>query len=268
MRALLINLDTSPERLQFQHEQLNRLGITFNRIPATSIPEISNEEYKQESRSWERPLRYSELACFKSHFKAWENILSTNEAALVLEDDALLSNETPEILQVLSEQRPSQCELVTLEVRGRKKIVDKSSKHLCGHSSIVKLYQDRTGAAGYILWPEGAKKLIEAYQHKGAALADAFISSTYSLNAFQIEPASIIQLDQCDTYGITNNFNPASTISTEIKPAYHYKNKLELLQFKTRRIQSQLRMAFRQLSTIASSERRYISINKHSFEIN
>lgn len=265
MRSLLINLDTSPDRLEFQYKQLKRLGISFERISATSISEISSDQYEQKSLSWERPLRYSELACFLSHLKAWENVLNTNEAALILEDDALLSMETPKILNILSEQNSCKYDLVTLEVRGRKKIVDKKSKHLCGHSNLVKLYQDRTGAAGYILWPDGARKLIETYKHRGAALADAFISSTYSLNAFQVEPAAIIQLDQCEAYGITSSFKPNSTISMEIKPTHHYQNKLELVRFKIKRIQSQLKMAFRQVTIVSTSQRRFISLLKEDF---
>ncbi|PWQ94797.1 glycosyltransferase family 25 protein [Leucothrix arctica] len=266
MKALLINLESSKDRLQFQTQQLGKLGIPFDVLKAVSTNDISHDEYEKKSQGWERPLRQAEVACFLSHLKAWNEVVKKNKPMLVLEDDALLSVKTAAILVSLFNIKKKPLDLVTLETRSRKKIVSKAFTEVISGINLRELYQDRTGAAGYVLWPSGAKKLIEESRKRSPALADAFISSSYNLNAYQIEPAAIIQLDQCDNYSVTNNsFKPDSTISSEVKPQPIYKSKLSYIRFKGRRIYSQLRMAFRQLSVIAKSTRQYIYPNSNEF---
>jgi glycosyl transferase family 25 len=66
---------------------------------------------------------------------------------------------------------------------------------------LFRLYQDRAGAAGYILWPQGAKKLLQCEQKKGIALADAHITDCHNIKAYQVEPTPIIQLDASGKQG-------------------------------------------------------------------
>ena len=78
------------------------------------------------------------------------------------------------------------------------------------NSKLLRLYQDRTGAAGYILWPSGANKLIQLEKNSGIGLADAHITACHALKAYQVEPSPIIQLDQCKDYGISNTYSHIS----------------------------------------------------------
>ena len=256
--ALVINMLNSIERRHFQQEQLQKLGLDFEFLTATTIDDLSPEIYKKHKNDWQRPMRNTEVACYFSHRNAWEKVVNSNQPALILEDDALLSKCIPEVLERLSNRK--NIDFVTLENRGRKKFVAKSGENIGCHSTLLRLYQDRTGAAGYVLYPSGAKKLIKQQRKKGIALADAHITACHRLNAYQVEPAPIIQLDICSEYGIQNSFSKKSgkIIDSVSRPKNNW-------VFGFKRSCFQIKMGFRQLVLLAKSERRYIKINKSDF---
>lgn len=265
MKVLIINLPISKDRLIFQKEQLKSLGLSFDTIIATSSESLCTEQINMRSLGWERPLRTVETACFLSHQSAWERVAEANEPMLILEDDALLSIHTKSILESLEAR--SNIDLVTLEVRGRKKIISETNEMIYSEYKLYKLYQDRTGAAGYILWPSGARKLLKKAGNSSPALADAFISSCYSLSAFQVEPAVIIQLDQCKAYGVDSTLETHSTISNHQKPETKQLSLSTTLGFKAKRIKSQIRMGMRHLSVLFISRKRYIKLVNDHFVI-
>lgn len=262
MNILLINLPESVDRLNFQKKQLKQLGLDFEVLVATSRNELSQEEIQNLSYGWERPLRSSELACFMSHKNAWLKVQESQEPTLILEDDALLSIHTPALLNTLSQS--TNRDLITLEVRGRKKVVAKQAQSINTDFNQYRLYQDRTGAAGYILWPSGAKKLLNKASNFPPALADAFISSCYTLNAYQVEPAAIIQLDQCDNYQVPSQYSTTSHISSQRKPQPKLPP-FSYTLFKLRRIKAQLKMGVRQLWLRRVSQRRAINLIRSQF---
>ena len=262
MRVFIINLPKSVERLQFQKEQMARLGLSCDFIPAVSTDDFSDEYYEQNAMGWERPLRKTELACFMSHKRAWESVLATSAPALILEDDALLSRHTLKLLDDLDKR--DDYDLVTLEVRGRRKVLGKT-KPLNASYALTELYQDRTGAAAYVLRQSGAKILLDKAKETPPGLADAFISSTYALKAFQVEPAAAIQLDQCGAYNIPSPIGTASVIDSEAKPVKRNLTLSDKLSFKMRRIASQIRMGIRQLKVLFSAKRRNVNVRKEDF---
>jgi glycosyl transferase family 25 len=131
------------------------------------------------------------------------------------------------------------------------------------NSKLLRLYQDRTGAAGYILWPSGANKLIQLEKNSGIALADAHITACHALKAFQVEPSPIIQLDQCEDYKISNTYSKTvskSTVSTR-------DNFRGGVYFILKRLLYQIKLALRQLFILTKSQRRYISIRNSDFNV-
>jgi len=257
MKAYVINLPKDLTRREFQEIQLNRLGLNYEVVDAVSTNDIEPSIYKMHENDWQRPLRNVEVACYYSHQSLWKKIIETNEPALILEDDALLSKHVPFILNDLS--KLTNMDYVTLEVRGRKKLV--SNKAVWLHDSGTKLYRlylDRTGAAGYVLYPSGAKKLLELEKQVGIGLADAHITSCYNLIGYQVEPAPIIQLDKCEFYNLQSPFEVKSNISTKEKSQLDFSN---MLYFKTKRISAQLKQAMQQIKYMFKARRRYIEIN-------
>jgi len=259
MDILVISLPNAKERRDFQQKQLSKLGLEFEFLDATSIHDLNEATYKQHYQDWQRPLKTTEVACYYSHRRAWDRVIQSNKPVLILEDDALLSKCVPALLKNLLSRKDA--DLINLENRGRKKFVSRSSTPIACDSKLLRLYQDRTGAAGYILWPSGAKKLIQCEDKKGIALADAHITACNSLKAYQIEPSPIIQLDHCEYYGM-NNYSKLniskSTVSSINNPKGDW-------TFWIKRIYFQVKLGVRQLWLITFSNRRFIETSKDDF---
>lgn len=268
MQILIINLPRSVERLDFQKKQFAQRKLSFQTLSAVSVDDISEQQYQQQGFCWQRPLRKVELACFLSHKSAWEKVIELNQPCLILEDDAVLANNSQEILEAIERKKLDTIDLINLEVRSRKKIISKYEKYeiLNDKFKLFELYQDRTGAAGYILYPNGAKKLLQRLELTSPAIADGFICASYELTSLQIEPAVVIQQDQLEAYGLVDPMHLTSTIgrSEDHKAIYHHL--FEKLKFRKRRIGAQLLMALRYLQVMPKATKRFISLNKSYFD--
>ncbi len=259
MNIFIISLTTAIKRREFQKEQLSKLNVSFKFIDAFSTEDISAITYEKHYHDWQRPLRKTEVACYFSHQNVWNKIIQTNQPALILEDDVLLSKFVPELLKDLINK--TGIDLINLENRSRKKFVSKKGSDIACNSKLFRLYQDRTGAAGYLLWPSGARKLLECAEQHGIALADAHISSCYRISAYQVEPAPIIQLDRCDYYRINKPYLEEiseTSIGTSDKPKTN-------IHLQMKRILSQLKLAIHQILLIKKADRRYIKIRNIDF---
>jgi len=259
MNILIISLESATERRQFQQEQLTRLNLVFEFLDATSTSDLSKAIYKQHYHDWQRPLKETEVACYYSHRHAWDKVIQSNRPTLILEDDALLSKCVPELLKDFADKENT--DLINLENRGRKKFVSRLGESISCNAKILRLYQDRTGAAGYILWPSGAKKLIQCEYKKGIALADAQITACNNLISHQVEPSPIIQLDHCKYYGIKNPIDIRSSESS----VSNIHNPKGSMVFWFKRVLFQIRLGIRQLFLIKFCTRRYIEIDKKDF---
>ena len=259
MQIFVINLPCSIERRKLQKDQLTKLGLAYKILDATTVEDISDNTYKKHYYDWQRPLRKTEVACYFSHRAAWNRVIKSNKPALILEDDAIMSKLLPELLHSLDTIKNA--DLINLENRSRKKFVSRSYMDIECNSKLLRLYQDRTGAAGYILWPSGANKLIQLEKRSGIGLADAHITSCHALKAYQVEPSPIIQLDQCEHYGISNTYSHTVSKST-VSARDNYRGGA---YFILKRLLYQLRLALRQLFMLTKSERRYISIRNSDF---
>ncbi len=260
MKALVINVATATERMAFQRQQLDRLGIKFLRILACEIKDKNDTLYLKSYDTWERPLSLSEVSCFLSHQSAWDIIIKENVPMLILEDDAFLTEDVPCQLQSL--EKLNNIDYVNLEARGnhQKKCISKQVTETCCGASLLRLYQGRSGAAAYILWPNGAKKLIQEMKKKGMGIADKHINSCYSLLAYQVEPASAIQLDQCEHYGLIAPLQVETSIQNA-KATVVGTNFFIYLKYRYKRLQGQLNIATNQLRNSRHCVRRPIVLS-------
>ena len=261
MQIFVINLPDAVKRRKLQKDQLTKLGLEYTILDATSVEDISKATYKKHYFDWQRPLRKTEVACYYSHRSAWDRVIRSGEPALILEDDAILSIFLPQLLENLNKIKST--DLINLENRGRKKFVSRSHMNIECNSKLLRLYQDRTGAAGYILWPSGANKLIQLEKNSGIGLADAHITSCHTLNAYQVEPSPIIQLDQCKEYGISNTYTHIVSKST-VSISDNYRGGA---YFIIKRLFYQFKLALRQLFLLTKSHRRSISIRNSDFNV-
>jgi len=100
----------------------------------------------------------------------------------------------------------------------------------------------------------------------GAALADAFMFTAYELQAYQLEPAAVIQADHCRIYGVRERLQTSTTTT----PAHHPRPKplsdRQAIRFKLRRVGGQLRLAVRLLTFLPVLRRRFIDIEPKDFD--
>ncbi|MEX3017879.1 glycosyltransferase family 25 protein [Gymnodinialimonas hymeniacidonis] len=234
---MIINLASETERLAFQASQLERLGIAYQRLEAKTPETLTPAKDSPYWTCWQRPLRTTEMAAFASHRSAWEYVAASDAPNLILEDDAVLMPGVPDLLAQLSSI--PEAEFVTLETRGRRKRIAVEPH---GGLPLHRLWQDRTGAAAYVLWPSAARKLL-ARVATAPGLADAILCAAYDLNAWQAVPALACQLDRCEAEGFAPPIETQSAIGKEAKPSA----KPSLVQ-RLRRVSGQARMGLRALA--------------------
>lgn len=254
MRALIINMGSATERMGFMTAQMAVLGLPWERIEAVTPDTLQPPASDPVWRRWQRPMRVTEMALCASHMAAWARVEALGEPCLVLEDDAVLAAGLLEFLAAV--RGLSGVEHISLETRSRKKLIGRKAHP---QAPIRRLYQDRTGSAAYVAWPEGARKLL-AHARRAGAPSDALISSTYGMASWQADPALAVQLDQCAAYGVPQAIPTVSLIDAVKKPALAAESAGQRRAYRLRRIAAQLRMGWRQIRFAAVAERRAVGV--------
>jgi glycosyl transferase, family 25 len=249
--ALVINLGAETVRMEFQSRQLTGLGIIFTRLEAKTPQSLPAPPQGRYWSYWERPMRAAEMAAYASHRAAWQLVADGRSPVLILEDDALLMPGAPAFLGQV--ETLTGIDHITLETRARRKLVSDTMHKI---APMRRLWQDRSGAAAYVLWPSGARKLLACKP----AIADAVICAAYDLESFQADPALAIQIDQCAAHGLTPPIPVASAILAGRKPALEGLPAVVQMRFRLRRFTAQLRMGARRVSRAVGSSRRHVRL--------
>ena len=115
----VINLDRAPERLARIRAQLQALGLPYTRLPAVDARTLTPEQHAAldepayRRRHGMTPV-LGELGCYLSHVEAMRLFLASDAAcALILEDDVLLHDSLPTVLQGLM-AHPGRWDMVKL----------------------------------------------------------------------------------------------------------------------------------------------------------
>jgi glycosyl transferase, family 25 len=107
LRTWVINLDRAPDRLARISAQLQQLDLPFTRLPAVDARALTPAQAAlldtaaYHRRHGKTPVP-GELGCYLSHLAVMHEFLAGDAAfALVLEDDVLLQQTLPDVLQNL-----------------------------------------------------------------------------------------------------------------------------------------------------------------------
>jgi glycosyl transferase family 25 len=184
----LINLDESPDRLQHVASRLERLGLSYERVPAISGKALTSADKKTvyPERPWIL-LSDTELACHMSHLKAIR-LVAERELwrAIILEDDATFDDD----LVSWTDRKfplPPDLDILKLEGFDKVKTIKVPILEHCG-KAIRFSYKPTWGAAAYLITLAGAKKTLKelaivkgqldydlfAYWKTGLAVYEAF----------------------------------------------------------------------------------------------
>ena len=255
-QVILINCSDSTDRLDFQTWQLGEMGFDFIRVDAftpDNLPKVRESYWNK----WRRPLRPKERARLLSHGLAWDWVVE-NGPALILEDDAVLARSVPEILDNL--ESVDGIEYLSLEVRGRRKLLSKSSIPIAHGIASHRLYLDRLGSAAYVLWPEGAQKMINRVS-RGAVCIEGIAQWARKMKCYQADPACAVQLDMAEKYGLSTPIEAKSLSDAERFP------QSQTIMQTVRLVTAQMHKVCRLLRYGLMSDRRKIELKPEYFDI-
>ena len=263
MRILIINLAQCLDRRSFQEAQAERLGLEPTFLKACCKQELEDATYHQFRHTWERPMSRGEVACFLSHRQGWAAVAESGEPALILEDDTVLADDIKGLLNDLSGL--AYAEKVNLGIRNQRKVVAREGKKMeSADYQLFRLHQERSGAHAYVLWPEGATKLLKLFDKK-ASLADKAFGHS-SLIQYQIEPAAAVQTGDCQKWAIPDELNVSSTIDGVPRTVAGLPLKTALA-IKTRRFCSHFTVLRNRLCCLFSGTKRAIAVDPNRFTV-
>jgi glycosyl transferase family 25 len=166
LKAFVINLPACAEKRAFMAEQLERLALDYEFLDAILGSErVTDPRFYDPRKSLEangRELRPGEVGCALSHAAAYDEIVRRGlPCALVLEDDAILHDDVPRMLELLERGELRQGEVVVLERCDH--VRPFSSRRLFGKYRIAVPVLVKLGsiaqAAGYVVSQEAARAM-------------------------------------------------------------------------------------------------------------
>jgi glycosyl transferase family 25 len=164
--AFVISLKGSVDRRVVIQNRLRDLGIDYTVIDAVDGRQFENVRNQPFYDSLKRRLRFGrdmtrgELGCALSHRKVYEEIASRGlDNALVLEDDAILSDELPHVLKLLF-FLPVQADIVRFLDRPKVYKRIRSLSALDDKYAIGIPYGTPGGAYGYCVTAKAARRLL------------------------------------------------------------------------------------------------------------
>lgn len=160
MHTFIINLDSSTERRATIAKQCETAGIPYQFIPAVNGKQLSQKEISQHTRSVNYAFKPGEIGCALSHLKIYQKIVNENIAqALILEDDALLTEQLPEVLSSPAMQLPVDKPVVVL-LSQVNKFVNKVVAPITPTTGLYPVYSATTSHA-YVINLEAARRLLK-----------------------------------------------------------------------------------------------------------
>jgi glycosyl transferase family 25 len=166
MKIFVINLPQDTERLRQIDQQLKTLGLDYELFPGIIGKELSEDELKRHLdgkwfyRYQGRHALPGDVGCSLSHIGVYREIVKRNlKHALVLEDDAWLNPNLPELLQAISGQYRHDIKEVIL-LTWFKSIEQKRRENLWAHYHAATA-KSAFCAHGYVISNAGAKTLID-----------------------------------------------------------------------------------------------------------
>ncbi|PRA87915.1 glycosyl transferase [Ochrobactrum sp. MYb29] len=202
MKAYLINLDRSKDRLAHMAEQFREMGIEFVRVPAVDGRGLSKEKLNDlidNNRKWAGPITGDEVGCFLSHRKCLEAIAAGEDKfGIVFEDDISFASGSNDLL-TSTEWIPADADIIKLETSGKKVMLGerKCSADLPVHVS--PLLSVHILSAGYIVSRKAAalitRRMIRIAEPLDHFLFDPEYGVFEELNIYQCTPALCRQDD-------------------------------------------------------------------------
>ena len=173
-KALIINLESSSDRLQNISGHLERAGVGFERAPGIRGSDLSSYAVRRLAPDWNRSEDHlGTLGCFLGHIRAWESVANgEGRCHLVLEDDAVPCGALPRSISALN--IPQDFDLCFCNTRMER--VFREGEVFPARPTLFSAMEARSsrrptkqaiGGEGYFLSKAGAAKALEAVDRIG-----------------------------------------------------------------------------------------------------
>ncbi len=161
----LINLARDVERREWMQSQLAKLGLQAIWIEAVLGKALSApgrdalfDAIANASR-YHLPLTAGEIGCYASHLKVWQALIdSAAPMALVLEDDMLVHESMPSVLQTAQAQLANH-RWDMIKLIGRLQEAKRASRSL-GSFELIRYQRVPSYTGAYLISRAGAEKLL------------------------------------------------------------------------------------------------------------
>lgn len=199
MRFYLINLDRSPDRLEWMNYQTAPLNLAMQRVSAVDGRLLSAKDRSRWAAVTSKHFGMGpgETACFLSHRRVWQMISDCDEPwAFIAEDDIHLCETARHFIQDPS-WIPEDADVIKAEtVRQRVWLAPRATHIWHGHA-LHRLHSSHGGSAGYFLSRHAANKLLEATESlcsiPDQVLFNPVLGIASQFKIYQMDPAICIQ---------------------------------------------------------------------------
>lgn len=199
MQFYLINLDRSPDRLNWIMARLNELSIDPRRVAAVDGKQLTTQEISR----WEsvRHPRFGmgpgEFACFLSHRKVWKLIVdSAEDWAFIAEDDIHISDHLPRFL-TNDNWIPSNASMVKAETAKQRVWLAPTAVSQVHSRKLSLLKSYHGGSAAYFISKQTASWLLHETESFCTTVDQLLFNPEFkiasSLCIYQIDPALAVQ---------------------------------------------------------------------------
>jgi glycosyl transferase, family 25 len=189
MHIFVISLPEACGRRESIARQMELLGLEYSLVDGVRLEaaDAARSGYNAGLRMlcFGYPMSVGEIGCFLAHKQAWRAVEALGRKCLVLEDDAVLSGLSAEILHQLDK---AAFPLVRLAGVFQKR------HRFIGNTGYAKYWGDPSGAAAYVLGPDAAARLLK----KSARFhmpVDDFLEARHlhGLNTYALLPYPVCQ---------------------------------------------------------------------------
>ncbi len=234
-----LNLDRHKERLENMRNQLNNLGLTWERFAAVDAQQAGKDtlgEYTDATGPIPR-MGAGARACTVGHFKIWERFLATDApVAFILEDDVRISKRFADFVKAASTYT-SRVDILNFNRQDsrrtqKKLVVSKKEPIIDNLFQGKRLLGPHYGTAGYMITRDTAKRLCHQVGRTNLPIDHLLFNPNVSKfnrssRVYQAFPAMVEpDIDRFQT-GIQKESVPQST---------HWLKKLSRAYYETNRI--------------------------------
>lgn len=194
----LINLDRSPDRLAAFGEQMEKLGLAFERVKAVDGSNIPDEEVQRlyEKQSQWFPWDKGAMGCFLSHRKVWSIIVNRGlDWSFIAEDDLHIAKAAPFFTEY--SWIPYDADVVKAETFRERVLMSQGLPQKVDGHDLRRLKSSHIGAGGYFLTASTARFLLDETESicdpTDHVLFDPLLGLFQKMTVYQIDPAICVQ---------------------------------------------------------------------------